>query len=146
MRYATGEPQSQSPVLTGAKLVGAGVGAFAHGAPALVSRGIDSGPLAISGFGSLGDDTITVPADTDATATPGWLTSIIGAGTQVENVLAQAQLNQINIQRAAQGLAPLPSSVVGPTATVGLSSDTQNLLIYGALGFAALFLLSKALR
>jgi hypothetical protein len=93
-------------------------------------------------IGALGDDT-TTPADS---TTPSWLTSLATAGTQIENVIAQQQLNTINIQRAAAGLAPLPSSVVGPTATVGLSSDTKDLLMYGGLAFGALFLLNAFLK
>lgn len=140
-----------SPVLIGARLVGAGIGG--SGPSALVSGGIKSGPLALHGmkrvasFGTLGQDaTTTTPDSTATSSTPSWITQLIGAGTQIENVIAQQDLNRINIQRAAQGLPPLPSSVVGPTATVGLAPDVQNLLIYGGIGFAALFLLNAALK
>lgn len=98
-------------------------------------------------FGALGQDATTDTSGTGTTSsTPDWLTSLIGAGTQIENVAAQQQLNTINIQRASQGLAPLPSSVVGPTATVGLSSDTQNLLLVLGLGAGALLLFSMILK
>jgi hypothetical protein len=96
-------------------------------------------------LGALGDDG-TDTTSTSGSPTPSWLTSLIGAGTQIENVVAQQQLNTINIQRASQGLPPLPSSVVGPTATVGLSTDTQNLLVVGGLAVGALVLLNMLLR
>jgi hypothetical protein len=141
MRYNTGTP---SPTLVGAQLIGGGMGYRSKGPVALVSRGIDAGPLGISGLGSLGDDSSTTPVTADST--PSWLTQLASAATSVTNLVSQQQLNQINIQRAAQGLAPLPQSVIGPTATVGLSSDVQNLLIYGGLAFAGLFMLNLALK
>lgn len=143
MRYNTGV--QASPTLTGSKLVGVGVGYNSRGAAALVSRGIESGPLAISGLGTLGDDTTGVAPTTDVNTTPSWLTSLANAASSVTNIINQQQLNQINLQRVAAGLQPLPQSVIGPTATVGLSPDTQNLLIFGGIGIAALVLLKAAL-
>jgi hypothetical protein len=100
-------------------------------------------------FGALGDDASSSDSTSSAvaTTTPGqpdtsWINSLATAATTIENINAQSQLNSINIQRAAAGLSPLPSSVIGPTVSVGLSSDVQDLLIYGGLGFAALYLVS----
>jgi hypothetical protein len=98
-------------------------------------------------LGALGD----TPADTTTTSTsenptPSWLTALIGGATQIENVISQQQLNTINMQRASQGLPPLPQSVIGPTATVGLSADTQNLLVIGGLAIGGLVLLNMLLR
>lgn len=53
------------------------------------------------------------------------------------------QIAQTNLQRAQQGLSPLPYDAadlgLAPTVNVGLSGDTSKLVTYGAIGFGLLF-------
>ena len=55
----------------------------------------------------------------------------------------QRQLLQVQVDRARAGLPPLDVSNYGAGVQVGLSKDTQKMLLYGAVGIAALFLLAK---
>lgn len=52
----------------------------------------------------------------------------------------QKQILDVQVERARQGLPPLNASQYAAGVQVGLSSDTQKMLIFGALGIAALFL------
>ena len=59
---------------------------------------------------------------------------------------SQRQLIDLNIERAKQGLAPVDSSLVGPTLKVGMSSDMQRIAVIGLLGFFGLGALSLLTR
>lgn len=56
------------------------------------------------------------------------------------------QITQANLQRAQQGLSPLPydASQLGlaPTVNFGLSGGTSQLVMYSAIGLGAILLLS----
>jgi hypothetical protein len=91
----------------------------------------------------LGDDTATAPASD-------WLTTLANsAGSIVSSVEAAQtakQVSDINAQRLAAGQPPLTQAEIQSLTTtagvsVGLSPDTQNLLIWGALGIGALFMI-----
>jgi hypothetical protein len=108
-----------------------------------------------SGFGFLGQDTTTTDTtgttDSTAAGSAGWLQNLITGITQYQvnqqQLTAISQINQINIQRAAAGLPPLPVPTLGaPSVNVGLSPQTQTLLIYGALGIGALILLNTLVK
>lgn len=60
--------------------------------------------------------------------------TIAKAGTVLLNLEQQKQLNDINTQRAAQGLAPLDASQYQAGVNVGISSSTQNTLMLIAGG------------
>ncbi len=54
-------------------------------------------------------------------------------------------LYELNLQRAAKGLAPVPASAVSPQVQVGVSRDTQNTILMVALGGAGILGLSYLL-
>lgn len=67
--------------------------------------------------------------------------------TQVDSMNSIAQ---INIQRAQQGLPPLPTDpslygVPGPSVSVGLSAATTQTLLYLGLGVGAIWLLTSVM-
>ena len=63
------------------------------------------------------------------------------------SVLQTAQLNQINVQRAKMGLAPIDTTrYTGMGVNVGLSPQTQQLVIYGGLALLAVLLFNSLSR
>lgn len=105
-------------------------------------------------LGNLGDDTTstdTTDTGPGGAAAPGWLQTLITGATQLEltqqSISNAQQINAINIQRAAAGLPPInPPLTSGPTVNVGLSQNTQTLLLYGALAVGALILVNTLLK
>lgn len=100
------------------------------------------GTFRLAGLGDTTDTTGTT--DSSGTSTPSWLQNLVTGATQFvvgqQQMSALNQLNQINMQRAAAGLPPLPAStLVQPGVQVGLSPDLQNMLLFGGLGIAALW-------
>ena len=56
----------------------------------------------------------------------------------------QRQIMNLNIERARQGLPPVdPSQYSGLGVQVGLAPQTQNLILIGLVGIAAVFLFSR---
>lgn len=109
----------------------------------------------LEGLGAFGDSgqTFDVPAGT-ANASSSWadsLSKIIGAWGQYKLTDAQLdlakQITQTNLQRAQQGLAPLPYDAaqlgLAPTVNFGLSGSTSSLVMYIGGGLGLLFLLSQ---
>jgi hypothetical protein len=101
-------------------------------------------------LGALGQ-TADSSASTDTSTSPGWLQNLITGITQYkvgqQQLDAISQVNQINIQRAAAGLPPIPVPQLGsPSVNVGLSPDVQNLLIYGGIGILGLMALSVVMK
>lgn len=88
----------------------------------------------------LGDATATDTDSFDWSQVPSWL-------TQIQTIYNSQKLAEINFQRAAAGLPPLSASQYAPTVNlgIGMSPDTQKMLLYGAIGLGA-FLLLKAKR
>lgn len=72
----------------------------------------------------------------------------IGDLGQLYQTYTQAQLTkdlyQTNLQRQAQGLAPIPASAVAPQVNVGVAPDTQKTIMYVGLGGAAILGLAFA--
>jgi hypothetical protein len=67
-------------------------------------------------------------------------------GSQILNVFNTAQIRQINIDRAKQGLPPIDSSAIAPQVNVGLSPEISSILKWGMLagvGYIALQALRK---
>lgn len=118
----------------------------------------DAGTQAAFSYGELSDDYLQA---VDQTA-PGIVTqaeriqlpgeSFVDSLTRAISTLAMAdvqrQLLKIQIQRASQGLPPLNTSQygMGANVNVGVSSDTQRMLLMGAGILAAAFVLPKLLR
>lgn len=94
----------------------------------------------------LGD---TLDAATQPTQTVGFqsiLDSILKAGTVYLSIQQQSDLQRINLQRAQQGLAPLDPAQYAAGVNVGLSSSTQNALLWIAGGIGALLLVSMLMK
>ena len=86
---------------------------------------------------------------TNVNPTP-WYQSLIDnvakLGTSYLSIEQQKQLNELNIQRAKQGLAPLDTSQYQTGVQVGLSSTTQQTLLYVAGGVGLVILLSSLMK
>jgi hypothetical protein len=106
-----------------------------------------STPITIDSSNS--GDTSTGNTSTGTSTTPSWLNTLVTGATQFMLGKQQAdrinQLNQINIQRAAQGLPPLNVEMAGPGVSVGVSSGVQTVMYIG-LGIAGLYVVSKILK
>jgi len=60
------------------------------------------------------------------------------------NLVQTQQLNQINVARARQGLAPIDTSrYTGMGVNVGLTPQTQQLVMYGGLALLAVLLINN---
>ena len=55
----------------------------------------------------------------------------------------QKEILNIQLERAKQGLPPLPNSQFGLGVNVGLSDDVKNYLLIGGIALAAVFLMGK---
>jgi hypothetical protein len=86
---------------------------------------------------------------TGATPSTDWLTAISNLATQGLSVYAQMQLQNMNMDLIKQGRQPLTSAQMAsmaPQLNVGLSSSTQNLLMYGLLGAGAVIVLTSVMK
>lgn len=98
----------------------------------------------LQGFGDVAADASTGAASSSWTDT---LKSLVNTYAQVYLTKSQLDLQKkatnLQLQRAAQGLAPLDidTSSFTPKAQVGLDSGTSNLVKYGMIGAAVLGLL-----
>jgi hypothetical protein len=60
------------------------------------------------------------------------------------NLIQTQQLNQLNIARARQGLPPIDTSrYTGTAVNVGLTPQTQQLIVYGGLALLAVLLINN---
>ncbi len=63
---------------------------------------------------------------------------------------ARKDMQDLNLQRAAQGLPPVDASsymrMTAPQVQFGVASDTQKMLMYGAIGLGAVFVLSQLIK
>lgn len=112
--------------------------------------GVDlSTPITIDNSTGQPVDTSTDTSGGGTSTTPGWLNTLVSGVTQFALSAEQAknvnQLNQINIQRAAQGLPPLNVPIAGAGVSVGASPQLQTVLYIG-LGIAGLFVVSSMLK
>ena len=56
------------------------------------------------------------------------------------------QLNQINVNRAKQGLPPINTAAYGTGINVGLSTDTQKLVMSGGIALLGVLLINSLTR
>jgi hypothetical protein len=71
----------------------------------------------------------------------------IAIGKGVLNTVQTAQLNQINVDRAKMGLQPIDvTRYTGMGVNVGLSPQTQQLVMYGGLALLAVMLINSFTR
>ncbi len=60
------------------------------------------------------------------------------------NLVQTQQLNQINVERAKQGLPPIDTSrYTGTAVNLGLTPQTQQLIVYGGLALLAVLLINN---
>jgi hypothetical protein len=76
---------------------------------------------------------VTVPGQSNTSLD--WLSQLTGAGQTLLQMDYLKQVNDINLQRAAQGLPPLNPATYAPTVNVGASPAT---LQAGGIGLLAL--------
>jgi hypothetical protein len=70
-----------------------------------------------------------------STQNPGesWTDALVKVLPAIAATVQQKQLLQVQVDRAKAGLPPLDVSQYTPGVNVGLSKDTQQLLIYGGI-------------
>lgn len=66
--------------------------------------------------------------------------------SQTLTAIQTYQLNQINVERARQGLPPLNTAAYGTGINVGLSPQTQQLVMYGGIALLAILLINSLKR
>jgi hypothetical protein len=65
---------------------------------------------------------------------------------QLAATYQQKQLLDVQVERARQGLPPLNTNQYAAGLNVGVSQDTQKMLMYGAIGLGALFVFSTLMK
>lgn len=82
---------------------------------------------------------------TQATAPEGTkLDDWLSIAKQGLNLVQTQQLNQINVARARQGLPPIDTSrYTGMGVNLGLTPQTQQLVMYGGLALLAVLLINN---
>lgn len=118
----------------------------------------DAGTQAAFSYGELSPEYLTavdqvapgIVTQAERIQIPGesFIDSLSRAITTLAMADAQRQLLKVQIQRASQGLPPLNTSQygVGANVNLGVSSDTQRMLLIGAGILAAAFVLPKLLK
>jgi hypothetical protein len=73
-----------------------------------------------------------------------WIDTLTKLASAVVLTAQQAQLIQLNIERAKAGLPPVDiAQYSGIGVNFSLSSETKNLLIYGGIALVAVFFLTR---
>jgi hypothetical protein len=72
-----------------------------------------------------------------------WSSNLTNFLTAAQTAYTTNRLLDLNIQRAQQGLAPISAQSVAPTVNFGVSTDTQKMLLYGAIALGVVLLLRK---
>jgi hypothetical protein len=88
-------------------------------------------------------------SELNANPASGWqgtLDNLLRAGQAYLTLEQQRNLQAVNLQRAAQGLAPLDVSQYGMGVNVGLSQETQNTIKTAVISFAVVYLLGKIFK
>lgn len=84
-----------------------------------------------------------VPVEPGQSGATSWL-DLLGKGL---TTLQTYQLNQINVERAKLGLPPIDTSAyTGVGVRVGLSPQTQQLVIYGGLALLAVLVFQSVMK
>jgi len=58
----------------------------------------------------------------------------------------QKQILDVQVERAKQGLPPLNATQFSAGVNVGIAPETQKMLMYGAIGLGAIFLLTALMK
>jgi hypothetical protein len=99
------------------------------------------GKIQMSGLG------LVAPTEPPTTAPPpsSWMSSISELAKVYLTTSAQKKMWDLQMKQAQAGLPPLDLEQYQPGVSVGVSKGTQNLLMWGALGLGAVYLLPKLL-
>lgn len=71
-----------------------------------------------------------------------WYDSLARLLPMLASTYQQQQLLQVQVDRAKQGLPPLNTNQYAAGVNVGVSQDTQKMLMYGLIGVGALVIFS----
>ncbi len=98
-------------------------------------------------FGDVSNSTTNDAGAPAATAAPTpWYTQLINLAEGALTVDQQQKLNNINIQRAAQGLPAIDASQYASGVQVGITSSTQNTLLMAAGILAAALIIPRLFK
>ena len=86
------------------------------------------------------------PTEGPADASPDWTTALSQAVGYLTQWDMSRKLYDLNLERVQQGLEPIQAQAVTPGVTVGVSSDTQRLVLWVAAGIGALFLVRMLMK
>lgn len=124
-------------------------------AVARAARARIAAPAMLGDLGITSPVEVTTTQNATAPSTADKIKDIVLAASQayltVEQMKAQRKVMDMQLQRAQAGLAPLDINMesyglTGPSVSVGISPATKNLLIYGGLGLAGVYLFGKFLK
>lgn len=106
-----------------------------------LSNGVPSDAYSVQ-LDAIAPNATAVIADQQA---PGesWMQTLTRSLPILTATYQQRQLLQVQVDRARAGLPPLDVSNYGAGVQIGLSKDTKNMLLYGGIGIAALFVFAK---
>lgn len=98
--------------------------------------------------------TASAPTTSDSTGWLSSLSSIVSAASQAaltaDQIATANKVTNLQIQQAAAGKSPLNLSAYGlsttPGVSVGLSTSTQSLLMYGGIALLGVWLLTSLTR
>jgi len=88
-------------------------------------------------------DGTTVSTPATGVASTDWVKLITTIAPSIPAYITAFQLSQVNVARAKAGMQPLNTAAYGPQVGVSLSPQTSQLITYGLIGFAAVFMLTR---
>ena len=96
-------------------------------------------------FSRLGalDDSTDIDPWGDSPTSIDWLSKAPQIITTAQTAINAQRVFDINLDRAAKGLAPLPTSLSAPTVNFGLSAETQRLVLLAGAALLVVMLLKK---
>lgn len=115
---------------------GAGLGATFDASDLSVTQPAPSGDYALS-LETIAPNVTSLVADNQQ-AGETWYDALARLLPALAATEQQRQLLKVQTDRAKAGLPPLDTSQYGLGVRVGLSEDTKQLLVYGAIGLAVL--------
>lgn len=90
--------------------------------------------------GALGEITGGIQSEPGS---PDWMNTVSSTIKDIVTQYNQQKILDANIERARQGLPPINTASIAPTYNVGLSPETQQLLMFGGIALLAILLLKR---
>lgn len=72
-----------------------------------------------------------------------WFDKLVNAAPKLLATYNAQQIASVNADRARRNLPPINASLYGPQVGVGMDPSTQQMVLFGALGVAAVMLITK---